>query len=181
MPQASIDRGPTAAGLYYYLFKNKPEAFSDFKSNSKGFFQDVNKVGQYDTALKNHAVSNPQAYYAEYDQFLKGSRFDKPSNDPSSMVQYDGDSSYYSPLKSNTSGEWYDYKNNKWKEYGSGGFGDQNFVVTPPTNPDAPLPTRSRVGYSYKSENPYLESLLGVPSSQAEGMGMEYLNKLLGR
>lgn len=177
-------------GLFQTLSKN-PDAFKEFQANTKGFLQDLNKVGAYDTKLKDKAISNPSAYFAEYDQFLKGRGTSLPGNNSSFYVQYENDPGYYSPTFSKTLGQWYDYKQNKWRNigdgWGSGGFSPSAPIKQgPPTNPTNPIDpsdpvaTRPSKGYSYGGENRYIETVAQNPGLGA-GMGMEYLNKLLGR
>lgn len=172
----------TPLALYQSLFanRNNNSGYDDFYSNPKGFFQDVNKVGQYNTSLKDYAVANPEAYRASYDQFLKGTPT-TPGNNPSLYTQYENDPGYYRPFQSPSSGWWYDYNNNEFKDYGQG-FGTPGFTPTEPTTPDAPLPetasaNKNKTGYTYESKNPYLDNLKQVGQSKNN---TPYLKQLMG-
>ena len=142
--------------------------FQKYKQNPKGFFQDIENVKKYSPTIADLAVKDPASYFAQYDQYLKG--MGKPTKDSIYSVQYEGDPSYYRPQYIKSTNEWYDYNNNKWtpgtwvtgdiaQKPETTAIGTTSSTSTGGATVESP---RSRRGYSYGTENPYLSELMGI-------------------
>lgn len=184
-------QAPTPLQLFQQLYRNPDTTgWSDFVSNPKGFFQDVSKVSKYSPELGNVATSNPSEYFAAYDQFLKGTNSGSQpgSGGSTGSIQYEGDSAYYRPIVSANLGQWYDYKNNAFKNLGDG-FGQVTPPggSTPPTNqppdttPVVKKPKPKGEEYTYGRKNPYLDTLLQMGQARSPRPDLEFLKKPLGR
>lgn len=173
---------PTPQELFAQLAKNPDTTgWSDFISNPKGFFQDVSKVSKYSPELGKLATSNPSQYFASYDQFLKGTNQGAQPGGNGGTYRYDGDPSYYRPVVANSLGQWYDYKNNAFKNIGDG-FGEKAPTggsappSTQPVDTTPPVKKAKPQGqeYQYGNKNPYLENLLAMANPKRSSAPSPY-------
>lgn len=185
----------TPLNLFQKLFLDPDTTgWSDFVSNPKGFFQDVAKVSQYSPSLGAQATASPSTYFASYDQFLKGTNQGTQPGGNGGTFQYEGDSSYYRPIVSKGSGQWYDYKNNAFKNLGDGfetgggaGGGAPPPNLPPDTSPvtSKPKPKPKGDEYKYGNKNPYMGDILGlgtqINGNKKNKANIDYLATLLGR
>lgn len=90
----------------------------------------------------------------DYDQYLQGQ---KMGNDPANQR----------PLYSSATNQWYDYAGSKWRDIGDG-WGTAKVAEEATSGGVAdPSKPRSRPGYSYGSDNPYLMEMLGLQKPAA--------------
>lgn len=123
-------------------FLKDSKAFGDVKNLNSS----LGGMGEQGAGLLKQINANPQKFQSDYDQYLRGQ---KMGNNPANQQ----------PLYSNATNEWYDYAQNKWRNIGDG-WGEAKDPT--PTDPNTPVVARSRPGYSYGSNNPYLMNLLGL-------------------
>lgn len=157
-----IGSNQDASDYYYSNTKNlvNPDSLASLKtklladpsaSSNPDYATHVNKT--LDPSRMNY-----EQMKVDYDQYLQGQ---KMGNNPANKR----------PLYSSATNQWYDYAGSKWRDIGDG-WGESKTPETPaPVDPTKPVTQRSRPGYSYGSENPYLMEMLGL---QKPAVGSKY-------
>ena len=138
----------------YDSFQKDPKAYGSLGNLTSS----LSGLGEMGNSVLKQINSNPQKFQSDYDQYLQGQ---KMGNDPANTR----------PLYSSATNQWYDYAGSKWRDIGDG-WGESKTPETPaPVDPTKPVTSRSRPGYSYGSENPYLMEMLGL---QKPAVGSKY-------
>lgn len=138
----------------YDSFQKDPKAFGSLPNLTSS----LSGLGDQGASLLKQINRNPQKFQSDYDQYLQG---EKMGNNPANKR----------PLYSSATNQWYDYAGSKWRDIGDG-WGESKTPETPaPVDPTKPVTQRSRPGYSYGSENPYLMEMLGL---QKPAVGSKY-------
>ena len=149
---------------------NNPEAYNAYKTDTQKYFLDNATLSKYAPVAAEFAVANPEAWQSKVSSYLNPK---------------------YGNLQDSTTNEYYDSPTNKWIKHTAAS------TSAPSTATDEPATTRSRSGYSYGTENPYLNQLLGVKGKspdlsryqleKGKRQGMkkkpefDFINKLLGK